>query len=120
MYLLINTKFSSLWQGPYTEIDKTSDVKYTLYRIQIVGTNKTLIVHCYRLKLCYCSPPLKRSLKPDGAICTNQERQSMLYPTPDRGTLSNGTFAEVVASPLVIQPAGYTSTDDIGQTSRAQ
>ena len=49
-----------------------------------------------------------------------KERQSMLYPTPDRGTLSNGTFAEVVASPPVIHPAGYTSTDDIGQTSRAQ
>ena len=60
----ITKKFSSLWQGPYTVIDKTSDVNY---KIQLVGTNKTFIVHRNRLKLCYGSPPLKRSLKPDRA-----------------------------------------------------
>ena len=38
MYLPLNKtelKFLSLWQGPYTVIDKTSDVNY---KIQLVGT----------------------------------------------------------------------------------
>ena len=109
-------KFSSLQQGPYTMIDKTNDVNY---KIQLVGTNKTLIVHRNRLKLCYGSPPLKRSLKPDGAKPI-KERQSMQPPPPNGGALSNITFAKVVAKPPVIQPAGYTSTDDIGQTLRPQ
>ena len=109
-------KFSSLWQGPCTVIDKTSDMNY---KIQLVGTNKTLIVHRNRLKLCYGSPPLKRSIKPDGGIPIKQ-RQSMQPPPPNRGALSNRTVAEVVATPPVIQPAGYTSTHDIGQTPRPQ
>ena len=89
------------------------------YKIQLVGTNKTLIVHHNRLKLCYGSPPLKRSLKPDGAKLIKQ-RQSMQPSPPNRETLSNRTFAKVVATPPVIQPAGYTSTDNIGQTPRPQ
>ena len=52
-------KFSSLWQGPYTVIDKTSDVNY---KIQLVGANKVLIVHRNR-----SNPPVKTSLKSNGA-----------------------------------------------------
>ena len=33
-------KFSRLWKGPYTVIDKTSDVNY---KIQLVGTTKALM-----------------------------------------------------------------------------
>lgn len=74
-------------------IDKTSNVNH---KIQLVGDNKALIVHRNRLKLCYGKSPWKTSLKPDR------------------------TFAEVVATPSVTRPAGYTSIDDIGQTSRPQ
>ena len=55
-------KLSSLWKGPYTVIDKTSNVNY---KIQLVGTSKTVIVHRNRLKLCYGKPPCKESFKPD-------------------------------------------------------
>ena len=110
-------KFSSLWKGPYTVIDKTSDVNY---KIQLVGTTKALIVHRNRLKLCYGNPPLKTFLIPDRATAT-KEKQSTQPPSPTREeALSNRTFAEVVTTPPAIQSAGYTSTDDIGQISRPQ
>jgi len=41
-------KFSCLWQGPYTVIDKTGVVNY---RIQLLGSTKNLVVHRKRLRL---------------------------------------------------------------------
>jgi hypothetical protein len=41
-------KFGSFWRGPYTVIDKVNDCNY---RIQLIGTSRTLIVHRNRLKL---------------------------------------------------------------------
>ena len=41
-------KLASLWRGPYTVTDKLNAVNY---RIQLIGGNKTLVVHHNRLKL---------------------------------------------------------------------
>ena len=46
-------KLSSLWRGPYTVIDRLSSVNY---KIQLIGTTKTQIVHRNRLKICYGDP----------------------------------------------------------------
>ena len=44
-------KFSSLWRGPYTVIDKLSVLNY---HIQLLGVpNKTLVVHHNQLKHCF-------------------------------------------------------------------
>ena len=53
-------KLASLWQGPYTVIDRTGHVNY---RIQLIGTTKTLIliVHRNRLKLCYGEPGVQET-----------------------------------------------------------
>ena len=46
-------KLSSLWHGPYTILDKTGSVNY---RIQLIGSTVSLIVHRNHLKPCYCDP----------------------------------------------------------------
>lgn len=51
-------KLASLWRGPYTVIDKTSLVNY---RVQLIGTTKTLVVHRNRLKLCYGESDVQES-----------------------------------------------------------
>ena len=51
-------KFTLLWRGPYTVINKTSPVNY---RIQLIGGNQKLTVHRNRLKLCYTDPALHRT-----------------------------------------------------------
>lgn len=43
----------SLWRGPYTVMDKTSSVNY---RIQLIGSTKSIVVHRNRLKLCFGEP----------------------------------------------------------------
>jgi len=55
-------KFLSLCKGSCTVIDKTSD---TNYKIQLVGANKTSIVHENRMKLCYGKPHWKAHPKAD-------------------------------------------------------
>ena len=109
-------KFLNLWRGPYTVIDKTSNVNY---KIQLVGANKTLIVYHNRLKLCYGKPPWKTTSKLERAT-PPKEKQSTQCLTPTRGALIDRTFAEVVATPPTVHPAGYTSTNDIGENSRPQ
>ena len=47
-------KFSRLWHGPYTVIDRLSSYNY---RVQLVGTTRTLVVHRNRLKRYYGGPP---------------------------------------------------------------
>ena len=51
-------KLASLWRGPYMVIDRTGHVNY---RIQLIGTTKTLIVHRNRLKLCYGEPGVQET-----------------------------------------------------------
>ena len=43
------TKFSCLWRGPYTVVNKASALNY---RIQLLGSDKSMIVHRNRLKTC--------------------------------------------------------------------
>ena len=80
-------KLSSLWRGPYTIIDKVNTVNY---RIQLIGSNKVLVVHYNRLKLCYGEPlrrPSRRNTQP-----TNS----------NKGT----------PRPVHIPSAGYTSSSN--------
>lgn len=49
----LSRKLSSLWQGPYTVLDKVTTVNY---RIQLIGGTKCQIVHGNRLKLCNDHP----------------------------------------------------------------
>ena len=51
-------KLASLWRGPYTVTDRTGHVNY---RIQLIGTTKTLIVHRNQLKLCYGEPGVQEA-----------------------------------------------------------
>ena len=51
-------KLASLWRGPYTVTDRTGHVNY---RIQLIGTTKTLIVHRNWLKLCYGEPGVQET-----------------------------------------------------------
>ena len=50
-------KLASFWQGPYTVIDRMNAALD--YRIQLVGSTKTLVVHRNRLKRCYGLPKEK-------------------------------------------------------------
>ena len=47
-------KLASLWRGPYTVIDRINGALN--YRIQLVGSTKTVVVHRNRLKQCYGLP----------------------------------------------------------------
>ena len=47
-------KFTSMWKGPYTVIDKPGTVNY---KIQLIGGTQTFVVHRNRLKICYMPPP---------------------------------------------------------------
>lgn len=46
-------KFSCLWRGPYTVIDK---VNMYNYKIQLIGSTHTLVVHRNRMKQCFGEP----------------------------------------------------------------
>ena len=46
-------KFSCLWRGPYTVIDKVNTYNY---RIQLIGTTHSLVVHRNRMKQCFGEP----------------------------------------------------------------
>ena len=49
----LSRKLSSLWRGPYTVLDKVTNVNY---KIQLIGSTKCQIVHANRLKLYYGHP----------------------------------------------------------------
>ena len=67
-------KLSSLWRGPCTVIDR---VGAAIYRVQLMGSPKALVVHRNRLKLCYGEPRTQRPPVP-----TPQGNHSRLYPQP--------------------------------------
>jgi len=46
-------KLASLWRGPYTVVDKTGPVNY---RVQLIRSTATLVVHRNRLKHCFGDP----------------------------------------------------------------
>jgi len=118
-------KLSCLWRGPYTIVDKTSAVNY---RIQLVGSAKTTIVHRNRLKTCYGRPQLKASTRTNGvSVCNGEhsERTDTVSKGVSTDPQTTRSYAEVTAttpnSSTVTTPssstAGYTSTDGIGTTS---
>ena len=99
-------KLSSLWRGPYTVIDKTSSVNY---RIQLIGTSQSLVVHHNRLKLCYGDPEPSPSLTRSRRNQVDNEQPAS--PTSD-GSIAIGDSG--VASNLSRNQAsavgGYTSS----------
>ena len=82
-------KFASLWRGPYTVIDKTSPVNYC---IQLIGSNKRLIVHFNRLKLCHGLPIRARPNLPKQA--TNHD--GTLECSTNQLNQTNRSYADVV------------------------
>ena len=90
-------KLSSLWRGPYTIIDRVGAVTY---RIQLIGSSKTLVVHRNRLKLCYGEPQSKASKKqptpaPQKRLCETAYPNPTSPPTTQ---VSKLTHEEVVAN----------------------
>ena len=95
-------KFSSLWRGPYTVIDKTSSVNY---RIQLIGTTKTSVVHRNRLKLCFGEPQQYRRSTAQQGTTSNQDQRST--------SESHTNNTELVVQPVVSAAAGgYTSSSN--------
>lgn len=109
-------KFSCLWRGPYTVTDKTSAVNY---KIHLLGSTKSLVVHRNRLKRCFGTPSWKSSTW----MCRGEQT---LSPT-DKSTAvkendtAKRSYAEVAAArPSNTVSAGYTLTEDIGASARPQ
>ena len=98
-------KLASLWRGPYTVISKTSPVNY---RIQLIGTSRTLVVHRNRLKLCYGEPSKQ---------ITPQRKPPARHSNPGsshQDSLPRRSYAEVTATQVAT--GGYTSSANIGTT----
>ena len=97
-------KFASLWRGPYTVLDKTSPVNY---RIQLIGTTKTLVVHRNRLKICYGVPRHTQTNR----RCPQQSNKSVASQPGHKQTqaVTTGQSAQKTSS----IPAGYVSSRDI-------
>ena len=63
-------KLASPWRGPYTIIDKTSDVNY---KIQLIGGSRQSVVHVNRLKPCFGEPdqlPVTEGTLPRWNLCS--------------------------------------------------
>ena len=72
-------KFSSMWRGPYTVIDRVSPVNY---RIQLIGTTSTQIVHHNRLKLCLDDPEKSRESEQMNQLERDEVLSSAKDPSP--------------------------------------
>ncbi|KAL5460047.1 hypothetical protein EMCRGX_G033464 [Ephydatia muelleri] len=77
-------KFSSLWRGPYTIIDKVGPVNY---HVQLIGGTQKRVVHRNRLKPCLSDPEPELD-----AEIKNPEPSSSKQVTPE----DNNTHMEVV------------------------
>ena len=88
-------KLSSLWRGPYTVLDKTSPVNY---KIQLIGSIVSIIVHRNRLKPCYGEPD-------EGIPAVHNPSKPMSY----RDALVQSQPSDELTS-----VGGYTSSDSIG------
>ncbi len=123
-------KLSCLWCGPYTVLDRTGDHKY---RIQLIGSTHSLVVHRNRLKHCYGTPGSHP--KPAASKPASQQLPRMGNPTPPahNSILKEGlstqepprsqqpTYAEVARAHRPQDIGGYTSSHDIGrQDERAR
>ena len=83
-------KFGSFWRGPYTIVDKPSEV---MYKIQLIGG----MIHRNRLKPCFTPPQLQAD--------TVSARHTRTL--PDQSVLP--TYKDVVAG-YMSQVGGYTRT----------
>ena len=109
-------KFSSLWKGPYTIVDKTGLVNY---RIQLIGGSQNFIVHHNRLKLCY-GPPRQNHLskalmsrsKPSDAMQASIVNKNMQPSTGFPKATVPSLYSDIVAGRSSV--GGYTSMDNIG------
>ena len=102
-------KFTTFWRGPYTVIDKTSPYNY---RIQLIGTTKTFIVHRNRLKLCHGDPEnitLRETRQPTPI---HSPVESM--PQPQTATSDSSQERSAVGSPT-ITTGGYTTDPDLSE-----
>ena len=86
-------KFSSLWRGPYTVIDKTNSVNYW---IQLIGISRSLVIHYNRLKLCYGEPEPSSHLTRSGRNRSDNERPATS--TPDGSVASNNGLVDFNSS----------------------
>ena len=89
-------KFSLRWRGPYT-------VCPVNYRIQLIGTTSTQIVHHNRLKLCHGDPEKSRGLEQTNQLERDEALSSVKDPPPD----------------MVLEyecPGGYACTDADDET----
>eukprot|EP00731_Ephydatia_muelleri_P028340 Em0019g1213a len=77
-------KFSSLWRGPYTIIDKVGPVNY---HVQLIGGTQKRVVHRNRLKPCLSDPEPESDVE-----IKNPEPSSSKQVTPEE----NNTHMEVV------------------------
>eukprot|EP00731_Ephydatia_muelleri_P003232 Em0001g3232a len=77
-------KFSSLWRGPYTIIDKVGPVNY---HVQLIGGTQKRVVHRNRLKPCLSDPEPESDVE-----IKNLEPSSSKQVTPE----DNNTHMEVV------------------------
>ena len=92
-------KLASLWRGPDTVVDKTGPVNY---RVQLIGSTATLVVHRNRLKPCFGDPQQPgNNLSHQSAQANDTGRNTMSY----RDALVNGTQGI----------GGYTSSSTITQ-----
>ena len=102
-----------LWRGPYTIIDKAGPVTY---KIQLIGSQKTLVVHRNRLKLCYGEPQGKASKKQPTPAPRNRESETacpLNKTSPPATSTSELTYAEVVANQQDTRSVGgYTTSSD--------
>ena len=105
----VSKKLSCLWRGPYTVIDRVGDVNY---RIQLIGSTQTLLVHRNRLKLCYGTPSQQQSRR------TQQETPTVLGTDEQVGHIAGVgdklTLKPTYANVTKLQVGGYTSSHNVG------
>ena len=104
-------KFASQWKGPYTVMDRNSEVNY---RLKLVGSSaKSLVVHHNRLKSYYgtpqqVTPAPNRLLTPVNLAPTHLDlRTSSIIPAG--GYTSSSTVPDDSSPPSSEIPAGSSS-----------
>ena len=98
-------KLASLWCGPYTVTDRTGHVNY---RIQLIGTTKTLIVHRNRLKLCYGEPGVQE---------THHDSLNQAGSTPDE---LGGSSIEIDSQPVNDAVLDAEPIAEVGEADRLE
>ena len=94
-------KFASLSRGPYTILDRIGPVNY---RVQLIGSTKTLVVHRNRFKICYWEPVSKTT--PKQSLSTSLKKNTSSTTPSDSAPLnSKPSYADIVRKELEKSPA---------------